>query len=124
MTLQLDHTLVPARDKEAAARFISWVLDAPYMGLWHGFAIVQINNVLSLDFSDEKNFGRHHYAFLASDYEFETIISRLSNSGCAFGSSSSFDDKQINHHHGGRGVYFTCDDGHIWEILTHTYILD
>jgi hypothetical protein len=33
----------------------------------------------------------------------------------------STEDMQINHHHGGRGFYYTCDDGHSWEVITHTY---
>jgi hypothetical protein len=28
---------------------------------------------------------------------------------------------EINHRHMGRGFYFRCDDGHSWEVITHTY---
>lgn len=124
MTLQLDHTVVPARDKDTAARLISRVLGVPYIGPWRGFAIVRINDVLSLDFIDEGDFKPQHYAFLASDHEFDAIVNRLKADGRDFGSGPRFDDRKINHLHSGRGVYFVCDDGHIWEVLTHTYILD
>lgn len=124
MALQLDHTLVPARDKDAAARFISRVFGVPYIGLWRGFAVVRINNVLSLDFTDDSDFKRQHYAFLASDHEFDVIVDRLKDDGRDFGSGRRLDDGEINYLHSGRGVYFVCDDGHIWEVLTHTYILD
>ena len=28
---------------------------------------------------------------------------------------------EINHLHGGRGVYFDDPDGHVMEIITHSY---
>ncbi len=24
----------------------------------------------------------------------------------------------------GRGFYFECENGHVWEVITHTYITD
>ena len=55
MALRLDHTIVPSHDKEKAAAFISRILDVPYRGVWQNeFAIVQINDILTLDFADAK----------------------------------------------------------------------
>ena len=124
MALQLDHTIVPARNREAAARFISRILQARYLGLWRDFAIVQVNEVFTLDFCDENEFGSHHYAFLATDQEFDDIIQRLRSENHPFGTGRPPDNGEISHSHGGRGVYFKCKDGHMWEILTHSYILD
>ena len=52
MTLQLDHTIVPAYDKEKSAAFIARTLGLTYEGLWKGFAPVRINDFLTLDFTD------------------------------------------------------------------------
>ena len=54
------------------------------------------------------------------------VVERLKKEGRPFGSGDGKDgmkDGKINHLHDGRGVYFECDDGHIWEVLTHTYVL-
>ena len=123
MTLQLDHTIVPAYDKEKSAAFIARTLGLTYEGLWKGFAPVRINDFLTLDFTDRENFESHHYAFLASDEEFDDILQRLKEEKRSFGSSPMRRaDGKINHLHQGRGFYFDCDDGHVWEVITHTYI--
>ena len=31
-------------------------------------------------------------------------------------------DGEINHLHQGRGFYFECENGHVWEVITHTYV--
>jgi len=125
MTLHLDHTIVPARDNEKAARFIADVLGLEYKGTWGPFAAVKVNDTLSLDFTNVKKFEHHHYAFLASDEEFDAILSRVKEQGISYGSGpGSLKDGKINHLHKGRGFYFQDADSHVWEILTHTYITD
>ena len=57
----------------------------------------------------------HHFAFLASDEEFDMIVRRLKDENR---------DIETNELHNGRGVYFRCDDKHIWEMITHTYLID
>ena len=123
MALYLDHTLVPAQDKEASARFIACILGVEYTGLWHNFAPVKVNDTLTLDFNDRDEFEYHHYAFLASDEEFDAILNRVKAEGVAFRSEhDSPDDGQINHNHQGRGFYFRDANDHSWEVITHTYI--
>ena len=123
MALYLDHTIVPAHDKETSARFIARIFGVKYTGLWHNFAPVKVNDTLSLDFSDRVEFEHHHYAFLASDEEFDAILNRVKEEGVAFRSEhDSPDDGQINHNHQGRGFYFRDANDHSWEVITHTYI--
>ena len=124
MALYLDHTIVPAHDKEASARFIARIFGVEYTGLWHNFAPVKVNDTLSLDFNNrEPGFEHHHYAFLASDEEFDAILARVKGEGVAFRSEhDSPDDGQINHNHQGRGFYFRDANDHSWEVITHTYI--
>ena len=121
--LHLDHTIVPAHDKEASAHFIARIFGLEYKGPWAHFAPVKVNDTLSLDFDDRERFESHHYAFIASDEEFDTILERVKGEGVAFGSGpGSQDDGQINHHHQGRGFYFQDANGHSWEVITHTYV--
>jgi len=125
MTLYLDHTIVPARDKEKSARFIADVFGLEYKGSWGPFAPVKINDTLSLDFVNSTKFEYHHYAFLASDKEFDAILSRVKELGITYGSGpGSLKDGKINNLHQGRGFYFQDANSHVWEILTHTYITD
>jgi catechol 2,3-dioxygenase-like lactoylglutathione lyase family enzyme len=122
--LHLDHTIVPAKDKEASARFIARMLGVEYKGTWGPFAPVHVDEHLSLDFDSRRPMSRQHYAFLASDAEFDAILKRVQDEGLRYGSGpQSFEDMQINHLHGGRGFYFRDpNDGHSWEIITHTYV--
>ena len=123
MALYLDHTIVPAHDKEESARFIARMFGVEYTGLWHNFAPVKVNDTLSLDFNNREKFDHQHYAFIASDEEFDSILSRVKGDGVAFRSEhNSPDDGQINHNHQGRGFYFRDANGHSWEVITHTYI--
>ena len=122
MTLQLDHTIVPAHDKVKSAQFIVGILGLEYHGTWGHFAPVKINDTLTLDFDNSPNPRSSHYAFLASDEEFDAILGRVQEAGVVFGSGPrSRTDGEINHRWGGRGFYFECADGHIWEVITHTY---
>ena len=123
MALFLDHTIVPVADKEAAAKFIADVFDLEYNGLWGPFAPVKFNDTLSMDFDDRRAVVHHHYAFIASDEEFDSILGRVKDRGLKYGSGpQATEDMEINHLHTGRGFYFRDPDGHSWEVITHTYI--
>ena len=125
MALQLDHTIVPSRDKVRAARFFARIFSVEYRGPWGHFAPVQVNDTLTLDFDDANSVQSNHYAFLASDDEFDAVLGRVKAEGIVYGSGPrAHADGEINHRHGGRGFYFKCEDGHLWELITHTYITD
>ena len=125
MPMQLDHTIVPAYDKVKSAQFIARIFGLEYGGTWGHFAPVKVNDALTLDFDDSDNPQPHHYAFLASDEEFDATLQRIKDEGVAFGSGPrSRTDGEINHRHKGRGFYFECADGHVWEVITHTYVTE
>jgi hypothetical protein len=63
MTIELDHTIVPARDKEASARFFARIFGLEYEGGGSHFAPVRVNDRLTLDFSDSDDERSLHYAF-------------------------------------------------------------
>ena len=124
MTIVLDHTIVPARDKEASARFFARMFGLEYRGPWAHFAPVKVNETLTLDFDDGgEQFNVQHYAFLASDAEFDAVLERVKAEGIPYGSGpGALEDGQINHLFGGRGFYFRDPNGHVLEVITHTYV--
>jgi catechol 2,3-dioxygenase-like lactoylglutathione lyase family enzyme len=119
MAIVLDHTIVPAHDKLAAATFFANIFGlevGPPMG---PFAPVHVNDGLTLDFQDRQRFEWHHYAFHVDDAEFDAIFERVKAAGIAFGSGPyALADGHINHRHGGRGFYFKDPNGHVLELLT------
>jgi catechol 2,3-dioxygenase-like lactoylglutathione lyase family enzyme len=118
MTITLNHTIIPARDKAAAAKFFAHIF-----GLKRGrssyFAPVKVNKALTLLFDDDEKFESHHYAFHVSDREFNAILRRIKQAKIAFGSAPwSLDDGKLNDWGGGRGVYFRDPNGHVLELMT------
>ncbi len=119
MAIVLDHTIVPARDKEASARFFAEMFGLKYEGTSGHFAPVYVNDSLTFDFDNRENFESHHYAFHISDEEFDAILARAEAAGRTFGSGPMTpEDGQINTRRGGRGFYFADLDGHLLEVMT------
>ena len=120
MTITLNHTIVQARDKEAAARFFAQIFGLAFTASDGHFVPVRVNDTLTLDFADAKGtIASEHYAFHVDDAEFDAILQRVKTAGLAFGSSPwSLDDGKLNDWSGGRGFYFNDPDGHILELMT------
>jgi catechol 2,3-dioxygenase-like lactoylglutathione lyase family enzyme len=120
MTITLNHTIVPARDKEAAARFFAKMFGLRFEGADDHFAPVRVNETLTLLFDDDVDaFESHHYAFHVSEAEFDAVLQRVKAAGLAFGSAPwSLDDGKLNDWNDGRGFYFTDPDGHVLELMT------
>ena len=119
MPITLNHTIVPARDKEESARFFARIFGLPYDGIRGHFAPVRVNDTLTLDFDNKDSFEHHHYAFQVNDVEFDTIFARVNEAGLSYGSEpTSKDDMHINTRRGGRGFYFMDPNGHSLELLT------
>lgn len=121
MAIELNHTVVPARDKVASARFFARIFGLPFEESEVGyFAPVRVNDTLTLDFDDDVDgFDSHHYAFKVTEEEFDAIFGRMQAEGIPYGSEPhSREDRRINHRGGGRGVYFCDPNGHILELLT------
>jgi catechol 2,3-dioxygenase-like lactoylglutathione lyase family enzyme len=119
VAILLNHTIVPARDKEAAARFFADIFGLEYEGLAGHFAPVRVNETLTLDFDNASSFEEHHYAFYVGDDEFDAIFARVQKAGIPYGSGPrSLEDGRLNTRKGGRGFYFRDPDGHILELMT------
>ena len=119
--MELNHTIVPATDKEASARFFARIFGLTYDGPSGHFAPVRINDSLTLDFDDAPSaqIEWHHYAFKVTNTEFDAAFDRLKSDGIPYGSGpDSRTDMSINDWGGGRGLYFADPDGHILEMFT------
>ena len=118
MAITLNHTIVPAHDKEASARFFAQIFGLRYEGSAGHFAPVRVNETLTLDFDNAGSFERHHYAFHVSDEECEAILQRVQEAGLAYGSDPwNTENRQLNAWNGGRGFYFRDPSGHLLEVL-------
>jgi catechol 2,3-dioxygenase-like lactoylglutathione lyase family enzyme len=127
MDIELDHLIVPARDRRAAAALLGELLGVPFAesGAAGPFSPVHVSDRLTLDF-DQIDAGTAcpvlHYAFRVDDAGFDAIVSRLQRRGIALRSTPHGPvDRQVNTLHGGRIVYWDQPDGHVWEALTSSY---
>jgi catechol 2,3-dioxygenase-like lactoylglutathione lyase family enzyme len=121
MAITLNHTIVPALDKQASARFFAEIFGLAYDAAPGHFAPVRVNPTLTLDFGDAKTgeFEVHHYAFHVDDAEFDQILARVRAAGIPYGSAPwHIEDRQLNDWNGGRGFYFRDPNGHVLELLT------
>ena len=120
MTITLNHTIVPARDKRRSADFLAALLGIPAGRPSGPFMAVRINPDLTFDFDDEQDFHAGHYAFLVDDELFDAVLTRLAQDPATlFGSGPEHGwDRGINHLSGGRGVYVRDPDGHAYELFT------
>jgi catechol 2,3-dioxygenase-like lactoylglutathione lyase family enzyme len=122
MAVELNHTIISATDKWLSAKFLAGILGLKPGPEWGHFVPVRTSNGVTLDFADATEFQRKHYAFLVSEQEFDTALSRIKDAGVAFYADFSRDGRgQINHLYGGRGLYFDDPDGHLMEIITRPY---
>lgn len=123
MTVQLDHTIVSARDSKASATFLAVILGLPPPTRFGPFQVVKLDNGVSLDFIDtDEAFIVEHYAFLISEAEFDEIFGRIRARDLSYWADPGRSRPgEINHRDGGRGVYFEDPNGHLLEILTRPY---
>lgn len=126
MAIVLDHTIVPAHDKLASAKFFAEIFGLPCGDPVGPFVPVAINEHTTLDFDDRrKPMEVHHYAFHVSPAEFDAIFGRVRAKGLKHGSGPySNEDMRVGEFNGGRVVYFRELSGHLLEIRTKTSAQD
>jgi catechol 2,3-dioxygenase-like lactoylglutathione lyase family enzyme len=124
VSVELNHTIVHATDKQASAEFLAGILGLEAGPPWGPFYPVKVANGVELDFTDvgDQPLTPGHYAFLVSDDEFDGIFTRIKEAGLEFRADPHGGGVgEINHHDGGRGVYFPDPDGHLMETITRPY---
>jgi catechol 2,3-dioxygenase-like lactoylglutathione lyase family enzyme len=128
MAVQLNHTIITARDRDASAAFLAEMLGLPSPTVVGPFAVVQVGET-SLDYMDVTEYGdgsgevsSQHYAFLVTEKEFDEIFGRICERGLGYWADPGRRERgQINTWDGGRGVYFQDPNGHLLEVITRPY---
>ncbi len=125
MSVRLNHTIVWCRDQERSARFYSETFGFSPAVRFGPFLVVETDNGVSLDFHDVAHgheIASQHYAFLVGEEEWDEIFGRIQARGLEhWADPGRSRPGRINHHDGGRGVYFEDPDGHLLEIITRPY---
>jgi catechol 2,3-dioxygenase-like lactoylglutathione lyase family enzyme len=124
MSIQLDHLMVPSRDKVAAAKLLAELLGVPWLTTGVGpFAPVYVNDGFTIDFDEwTDEVPLIHYCFRVSQDEFDAILDRIQAAGIPYRSAVHGPmDHQVDTAHGGSIVYWNEPDGHQWEMLTVSY---
>lgn len=123
MGVELNHTIVAARDSQASASFLSEVLGLPAPTTFGPFQVVETGNGVSLDYMDTPGeIVSQHYAFLVGEEDFDAIFGRIQALNLPYWADPGQQRAgEINTNDGGRGVYFPDPDGHFLEIITVPY---
>ena len=123
MPIQLNHTIVKARDPRASAELLAELLGRGAPVRYGPFFGVEIDNGVTLDFMQiDGEVDSQHYAFLVGEREFDEIFGRIRAHGIPYWADpGKRRPGEINHGDGGRGFYWNDPDGHFLEILTRPY---
>ena len=123
MSVELNHTIVWCRDQQTSATFLAEVLGLPAPARFGPFLVVEAGNGVSLDYHDsDAEIASQHYAFLVGEDDFDGVFDRIRARGLDYWADpGQTRPGEINHHDGGRGVYFPDPDGHLLEVITRPY---
>lgn len=123
MAVELNHTIIAARNKHAAADFLATILGLEVGEQYGPFIPVETSNGVMLDFADtDAEITPQHYAFLVSEQEFDAIFGRIQQADIPYYADPGHQRLgEINRNDGGRGVYFPDPNGHNLEIITRPY---
>jgi catechol 2,3-dioxygenase-like lactoylglutathione lyase family enzyme len=124
VSVELNHTIVHARDNRESAEFLAAILGLEVGTEWGPFIPVSTANGVTLDFASipAESIVMQHYAFLVSDEEFDAAFERIRLQNITYYADPHMKQPgEINHHHGGRGLYFLDPSGHGMEIITRPY---
>lgn len=125
MSVQLNHTIVFSRNNRESAEFLAHILGLEVGPEWGPFVQVNLSNGVDLDFATfpaDREIPAQHYAFLVSEEEFDGIYARIKAKGLEYWADPHRKQPgEINHHDGGRGIYFPDPSGHGMEAITRPY---
>jgi len=124
MSAKLNHTIVWCSDQERSAKFLTDILGLPPARRFMGFLVVDLANDVSLDYlpAESEPISLQHFAFLITEEEFDAALPRVRKlAKQIWADPARKQPGRINHHFGGRGVYFEDPDGHLFELITKPY---
>jgi catechol 2,3-dioxygenase-like lactoylglutathione lyase family enzyme len=123
--IQLNHTIVMCRDKQASADYLTRILGLAPATPWGPFMVVPMDNGVSLDFHElwdpTLQVTPQHYAFLVDDAQFDASFAHIDGHLDYWADPRLSRPGEINDADGGRGVYFRDPDGHLLELITRPY---
>jgi catechol 2,3-dioxygenase-like lactoylglutathione lyase family enzyme len=121
--VQLNHHIVHCRDRRRSATYLADILGRPAPTTFGPFLEVKVDNDVSLDFMEiDGDPQPQHYAFLVGEEDFDAIFGRIEEQGQQYWADPGQSRPgEINHHDGGRGVYWEDPDRHLLEIITRPY---
>jgi catechol 2,3-dioxygenase-like lactoylglutathione lyase family enzyme len=112
-----------AHDPVASAKLLADLLGVPWEAARGHFTPVYVDETLTLGFASRDRVDSHHYCFRVSDAEFNAIFDRVTATGIKYRSQPTGpEDMRINARLGGRNIYWNDANGHVWEILTISYV--
>jgi catechol 2,3-dioxygenase-like lactoylglutathione lyase family enzyme len=120
MSIELNHTIVPASDPIASAQFLAGILGLTVSPSVAHFTPVTLGNGVTLDYDRSDDVAEHHYAFLVDGGEFDESFGRIKAAGLTYYADPGCEqDGEIYRSKAGlQGVYFRDPDGHLMEIMT------
>jgi catechol 2,3-dioxygenase-like lactoylglutathione lyase family enzyme len=125
MTVVLDHTIIPVRDQQEAVAFYTTILGLQDEGMGGPFALVRVNDSLTLDFIVADASPGRHYAFAMDADEFDAAFRRIQAAGIAYGDgphdvgNGRGQGMTLGARGQGKAVYFHDPSGHLLEIKTY-----
>jgi catechol 2,3-dioxygenase-like lactoylglutathione lyase family enzyme len=124
MSIDLNHTIVPARDPRTSAKFLADILGLPVDPPLAHFTPVTLTNGVSLDYDQMNAFESHHYAFMLGNEEFDAAFARIQDDGITYYADPGCTKVGEVYHNasGNQGAYFRDPDGHLMEIITRVDI--
>lgn len=122
---ELNHLIVWCAERNRGAAHVVEILGLDPPREFAGqFSIVDLGNGVSLDYADWNGaeITPQHLAFLVSEDEFDAAYGRIRAGGIEHWAEPSHRTPgAINHHDGGRGVYWRDPEGHLLELITQPY---
>ena len=122
MTVELNHTIIPARDKWRSAKFLADILGLEAGPEWSHFVAGPHEQRGNARLRRRHRLPQTALRLPRQREEFDAALSRIKAAGIAFYADFNRAGRgQVNHLYGGRGLYFDDPDGHLMEIITRPY---
>jgi len=125
MTAHFNHTIIASLDPPTMAEFYIDMLEATPAESWGAFTNIQIGSGVMLQFAGPLpfEFPPQHYAYLVDDEHFARAYAKIKERGWDhWADPQRTKPGEINHEHGGRGVYLLDPSGHYLELITQPYL--